>query len=63
MTVDQQVKSVKTLDRSTATRGTGTDSHLPEKSREEAFPGAFAKLKLSVIRPAFDLLLFRAIHV
>jgi len=47
-------KIEKTPDPSTGTRGPGTDSKLRSKTGEDDFPGDFARLKLSVIRPAFE---------
>ena len=42
------------LDRFTGKRGAATDAKLPGKGAVDDFPGDFAKLKLSVIRPAFE---------
>lgn len=43
-----------TLDKFTGRGGAGTGGKPPAKTGEDAFPGEFAELKLSVIRPAFE---------
>jgi hypothetical protein len=54
MTEDQQLKMGKALDRFTGTRGPGAGKKLQGGPGEDAFPGEFARLKLTVIRPAFE---------
>lgn len=54
MTEDQQLKMGKTPDRFTGIPGAGTDKKSEHKPAEDDFPGDFAKLKLAVIRPAFE---------
>ena len=54
MAEDLNSKMNKALDQFTGKRAGGTD-HTPQgKTNEDDFPGDFAKLKLSVIRPAFE---------
>jgi hypothetical protein len=44
----------KALDPFTGKRGAGTDGKPQSKATVDDFPGDFAKMKLSVIRPAFE---------
>ena len=54
MTDEQRFKMGKALDPSTGMRGPGTNGKPERKPAEDDFPGDYAKLKLSVIRPAFE---------
>ena len=54
MTDNQNLKTGKTLDLFDGTRGPGTFSKPLGKASEDDFPADFARLKLSVIRPAFE---------
>jgi hypothetical protein len=47
-------KQGKTLDLFTGKHGTGAGGGLQSHAAADDFPGDFAKLKLSVIRPAFE---------
>lgn len=46
----------KALDQFTGTRGTAPDGRLQVKPVEDDFPGDFARLKLTVIRPTFEMI-------
>jgi hypothetical protein len=54
MSEDLNSKPGKALDPFAGKRGAGTDGKLQSKAAVDDFPGDFAKLKLSVIRPAFE---------
>ena len=54
MSEDQNLKMGKALDQFTGMRSLGTESKLHSKPSEDDFPGDFARLKLSVIRPTFE---------
>lgn len=54
MTDDQNLKMRKALDQFTGKRDAGMDGKPQSKATVDDFPGDFAKLKLSVIRPAFE---------
>lgn len=54
MTDDQNLKMGKALDQFTGKRDARMDGKPQSKATVDDFPGDFAKLKLSVIRPAFE---------
>ena len=54
MAEDLKSKMEKALDQFTGKRASSTDNTPQGKTSEDDFPGDFAKLKLSVIRPAFE---------
>lgn len=54
MTEDQQLKIGSALDQFTGTRGPVTDNRPRDDRVEDDFPGDFARLKLTVIRPTFE---------
>ena len=54
MTEDQQLTKGKALDPFTGKRSAGADNALQRKTGEDDFPGDFARLKLTVIRPVFE---------
>lgn len=54
MTEELTSKLEKALDQFTRTRAPGADRKPQAKTSKDDFPGDFAKLKLSVIRPAFE---------
>jgi len=54
MAEDLNSKLGKALDRFTGKRDAGTGGKPQSKTNADDFPGDFAKLKLSVIRPAFE---------
>jgi hypothetical protein len=54
MTEDQRLKMGLALDQFTGKRNAGTGNELRRKSGEDDFPGDFAKLKSTVIRPTFE---------
>jgi hypothetical protein len=54
MTEDQQLTKAKALDQFTGKRSSGTDNAPQSKANEDDFPGDFARLKLTVIRPVFE---------
>ena len=54
MSEDQNLKMGKALDQFTGVRSLEAESKLHSKPGEDDFPGDFAKLKLSVIRPTFE---------
>src|SRR3989304_4966731 len=54
MVEDLNLKLGKALDPFTGKRNAGTGGILQSKAAVDDFPGDFAKLKLSVIRPAFE---------
>lgn len=54
MTDDRQLKTGKAPDAFAGTRAPGTDGKPQGKTSEDDFPGDFARLKLSVIRPKFE---------
>ena len=54
MTEDQQLKMRQALDQFTGKRSAVADSALQRKTGEDNFPGDFARLKSTVIRPVFE---------
>lgn len=54
MAEDPNAKLGKALDEFTVRRAAGRHEKPQEKAAEDSFPGDFAKLKLSVIRPVFE---------
>jgi len=54
MAEDLNSKPGKSLDLFPGKRDAGTGARLQSKAAVDDFPGDFAKLKLSVIRPAFE---------
>lgn len=54
MSEEQNLKMGKALDQFTGMRGLEAESKLHSKTVEDDFPGDFARLKLSVIRPTFE---------
>lgn len=54
MTEDQQLKMGQALDQFTGKRNARADSALQRKTSEDDFPGDFARLKSTVIRPVFE---------
>ena len=54
MTDEQQLKMGKALDQFTAARAPGAGGKPKGSAGEDDFAGDFARLKLSVIRPAFE---------
>ena len=54
MTEDQQLKMGHALDQFTGKRSADVDSALQRKASDDDFPGDFARLKSTVIRPAFE---------
>ena len=54
MAEDQHLKPGKALDSYTGTRGPGPGGQPQSKTREDDFPGDFARLKQSVIRPTLE---------
>lgn len=54
MSEDLISKPRNALDRFTGKRGAAADGKPQSKATADDFPGDFAKLKLSVIRPAFE---------
>ena len=53
MTEDQQLKMGKTQDQLSGIRGASADN-APQARTGDDFPGDFARLKLTVIRPVFE---------
>ncbi len=54
MTDERHLNMGKALDQFTGTRGPAMEGKLQAKPVEDDFPGDFARLKLTVIRPAFE---------
>ena len=54
MTDDPNAKFGKALNQFTGKRGAGANGKPLSKAGEDTFPGDFAELKLSVIRPVFE---------
>ncbi len=54
MAENMSSKFGKALDPYTGTHGPGTDNKPQNRISEDDFPGDFARLKLSVIRPKFE---------